>query len=193
MDEAAALVDLSVAELVERFRTTAAADCFAELYRRTRRRVFGVALRLVADPALAEEICHDAFLRAYEGFASLRGVEFSAWVCRIAENLALNARRHRAVVERARADLAKEPAAPGPERHLISRQEVEIAGAILASLRPEQRDVLLLRHLERLSHGEICAVTGHSPAEVRSHLQNARRNFAIHWRRRTAAGVEDDG
>lgn len=184
--------ELTVAELVERFRAGDAA-AFAELYRRLRRRVFGVALRVLDDVAAAEEVCHDAFLRAYERFDSLRGVEFAAWICRIASNLALNAVRHRAVAERARTDLGEPPAAPGAERRLISRQEVERAAAVLAALKREHREVLLLRHLDGLSHSQIASRTGYSAEQVRSYLQNARRNFAIRWRGQGSEEVACDG
>jgi RNA polymerase sigma-70 factor (ECF subfamily) len=189
MDASTAWEGSSVVDLVERFRASGDEACFAELYRRTRRRVFGVAFRVLHDVAAAEEVCHDAFLRAFERFDSLRGVEFAAWVCRIAGNLALNARRHRTVAERTRSELEAIPPDLGVERQVISREEADIAAEVLASLRTEQRQVLLLRHLEGHSHREISELTGYSAEEVRSHLQNGRRNFGILWRRRT--GAED--
>jgi RNA polymerase sigma-70 factor (ECF subfamily) len=178
---------------VERFRAGAEEACFAELYRRLRRRVFGVALAVLDDVAAAEEVCHDAFLRAYDRFASLQGVEFSAWVCRIATNLALNAVRRRGVSHRVEAALPQPPASPGAERRLISREAAEIAAEIIAGLKPEQRRVFLLRHLDGKSHPEIGAATGYSAREVRSHLQNARRNFSLLWRERTGEEVEGHG
>jgi RNA polymerase sigma-70 factor (ECF subfamily) len=193
MDASTALDGTSIADLVERFRSSGDEACFAELYRRTRRRVFGVAFRVLHDAAAAEEVCHDAFLRAFERFASLRGVEFTAWVCRIAGNLALNVRRHRTVAERTEAGLPPPPPALGVEREAITRQEVAIAEEVLASLREEHRHVLLLRHVDGCSHDEIIGLTGYTAEQVRSHLQNARRNFAILWRRRTEGGLTTDG
>jgi len=85
------------------------------------------------------------------------------------------------------------PATAGVERRMISRQQVEIAGEILAGLRPEQRRVFVLRQLEGRSHPEISALTGYSAGEVRSYLQNARRNFALLWRQRTGWEGDSDG
>jgi RNA polymerase sigma-70 factor (ECF subfamily) len=184
MDASTALEGTSIADLVERFRSSGDEACFAELYRRTRRRVFGVAFRVLHDAAAAEEVCHDAFVRAFERFASLRGVEFTAWVCRIAGNLALNVRRRRTLAERTGTELRPPAPAAGVERQVISQEEVAIAGEVLASLREEHRHVLLLRHVDGCSHGEISELTGYSAEQIRSHLQNARRNFAILWRRR---------
>ena len=89
-------------------------------------------------------------------------------------------------------DTADPPAAPGAEQRLISRQELAIAEEILAELKPEQRRVLLLRHLDGCSHRRIGAETGYSAEQVRSYLQNARRNFALRWRQRTGGGGGDD-
>ena len=192
MDGNRPLAGLPVAELVARYRAAGDDAVFEELYRRTRRMAFGAALRVLGDAAAAEEICHDAFLRAYDRFASLRGAEFPSWVCRIATNLALNLRRRWALAERAGAESADPPAAPGAEQRLISRQELAIAEEILAELKPEQRRVLLLRHLDGCSHRRIGAETGYSADQVRSYLQNARRNFALRWRQRTGGGGGDD-
>lgn len=191
MDTTGAGDELSVADLVARYREARRDEDFAELYRRLRRRVFGTALRIVDDVATAEDLCHDAFVRAYVRFDSYRGGEFPAWVCRIAANLALNALRRRRAALRLEAEACDPPATAGAERSIISRQQVEIAGQILARLRPEQRRVFVLRQLEERSHPEISALTGYSADQVRSFLQNARRNFAILWRRR--AGAEEDG
>ena len=193
MDGRGARDELSVAELVERYRAARDADDFAELYRRLRRRVFGAALRVVDDAGTAEELCHDAFVRAYARFPSFRGGEFAAWVCRIASNLALNALRRRRAALRLEAEVENPPATAGVERRMISRQQVEIAGEILAGLRPEQRRVFVLRQLEGRSHPEISALTGYSAGEVRSYLQNARRNFALLWRQRTGWEGDSDG
>lgn len=179
------------AELVERFRESGERRWFAQLYQRTRRRVFVACLRRVREPSRAEDLCHDAFVRAFHGFERFEGTAFCAWVCRIAVNLALNDLRHREVAAR----LAPEAVAPGteerPDRRAVAREQLGTALEILDRLESHQRRVFLLRHLDGLSYVEIAERTGYDRGQVRSYLQNARRNFRIEWDRRTQREVTD--
>lgn len=179
------LRELDEEQLVERFRSSGDNRFFEELYRRSRRRVFGVCLRILDDIQWAEDVCHDAFVRAYDRFTSFEGVYFSAWVRRIATNLALNGLRHRSVVERTSAEIWTSTASGSAEERVVSAQQLDIAEDILERLEGHQRRVFLLRHLDDLSYEEIAAATGYSREQVRSYLQNARRNFRLEWERRT--------
>jgi RNA polymerase sigma-70 factor (ECF subfamily) len=65
--------------------------------RRFQRRVFGVALAVVGDPALAEDIAQQAFERAWQkgaSFDSSRG-SVGTWLTAITHNLAVDALRSR--------------------------------------------------------------------------------------------------
>jgi RNA polymerase sigma-70 factor (ECF subfamily) len=180
------LRELDEEQLVEHFRSSGDNRFFEELYRRSRRRVFGACLRILEDIQWAEDVCHDAFIRAYDRFTSLEGVSFSAWVRRIATNLALNGLRHRSVVARTPPEVWSSAAASGSaEERVVSAQHLDIAEAIIEQLDGPQRRVFLLRHLDELSYEKIAAATGYSRQQVRSYLQNARRNFRLEWQRRT--------
>src|SRR5260370_1017151 len=61
---------------------------FAALYREHVGRVYALCLRLTADPARAEELTQDAFVRAWERLASFRGESaFSSWLYRLTVNV----------------------------------------------------------------------------------------------------------
>lgn len=167
-------------ELVERFRSTGEKGWFAELYRRERRAVYVVCLKFLREPAAAEDVCHEAFVRAFERFDTLEGDNFSAWVRRIAANLSINRLRSawRAAGEPSPQEAASDPS---PERRLAGRRELEAALDIVRSLGDEQRQAFVMFHLEGLSYREIAERTGRPREAVRSHLQNARRNFHLRW------------
>lgn len=180
---------LSEQELVERFRTGGENRYFAELYRRERRRVYGVCLKFLREPAAAEDVCHEAFVRAFEGFGSLASNRFSAWVRRIAANLSIN--RIRSMANAAQTLPGNMPAAgPDPGRHAISRQELTAALDLIRTLGAEQRRAFVMFHLEGLSYEEIADRSGLPRGTVRSHLQNARRNLHLRWAGTPHAGEE---
>jgi RNA polymerase sigma-70 factor (ECF subfamily) len=75
-------------------------DAAAAFIERFQRRVFGVALRIVNDPRLAEDVAQETFLRAWqraEAFDPRRGT-VSSWLLTIARNLAIDTVRLRRIV-----------------------------------------------------------------------------------------------
>jgi RNA polymerase sigma-70 factor (ECF subfamily) len=173
------------AELVARVREQNDRQAFEQLYLRHRRRVLALLLGLLRDPAAAEDLCHDCFLKAWSGIGALRG-ELQPWLLRIASNLALNQFRRRSTHRRLEVEIAPPHPEPLPERAAAAREEGRLAAEILSALGFEQRQVMTLRYLDGLSHAEIVTRTGYDEPAVRSHLQNGRRNFRIAWQRRTA-------
>ncbi len=191
------LEDSSEALWVERFRSTGRGEHFECLYQACRRKVYGICRRLLRDGEEAQDVTHEAFLRAYQRFATLEGSNFSGWVCRIASNLCLNRIRDQKTRERVlEAASASEVTgdAPPVEDLVILEEEIQTARQILEDLRPEHRRVLLLRYVEGFTYPEIEALTGFEQDQLRSHLQNAKRNFRIRWEaRRAVAGSTENG
>jgi RNA polymerase sigma-70 factor (ECF subfamily) len=69
-------------------------DAFDALVERHYASVFSVAYARTAERDSAQDICQEAFLRAYLNLASLADPSrFAQWVCRIARNLAMDDRR----------------------------------------------------------------------------------------------------
>ena len=65
-------------------------------------------------------------------------------------------------------------AGPGPEARVLEAERLETIRELVNALKEEQREALLLQHVERLSIAEIAEVMGRSPAAVNSLLQRAR-------------------
>lgn len=176
------LQDWSEAKLVAAFREGNDGRHFEALYLRHRRRLFGLCLHFLGEPAEAEEVVHEGFVTAYEKFATLRGDNFGAWLTRIATNLCLNrlrARRPQTEVDERLADSAS----PEPEQQAVDDEERRRAREVLSELGPEQRRALELKYCKGYSYEEISRVTGEDYDQVRSHLQNGRRNFRLVWAR----------
>jgi RNA polymerase sigma factor (sigma-70 family) len=69
---------------------------FERLYRENERKVFGLCFRLSSDPALAEELTQEVFVRAWRKLSSFRGESaFSSWLYPLTVNVALSERRSR--------------------------------------------------------------------------------------------------
>ncbi|HEY7074441.1 MAG TPA: RNA polymerase sigma factor [Solirubrobacteraceae bacterium] len=138
-----------------------------ELFRRHWPSAHRAAWLVVHDAAAAEDIAQEAFLAALRALHRFdRGRPLGPWLHRIVVNRAIDFARSRALRREAAADAAGEPGAdpapawPGDE--LL---------AALAALGPEQRAVVVLRHLLGYSPGEIAAMLGVPRGTVNSRLR----------------------
>ena len=140
------------------------------LFDRHHLRIYRFALRSSGDPALAEDIVQEVFVRALRSTDSYReqGSEI-AWLLRIARNLLIDRARKRGrrleVVE------IGDPAAPGTALDPLLRMSLDQA---LAGLSEEDRQVFLLGQIGGLSYREIAEVPGATEAAVRSRIFRAR-------------------
>ena len=138
---------------------------------RYQRRLFNVALRMLGDVQDAEDVTQTVFLNA---FAKLDTYDpkyrFFSWIYRMSVNESLNAlkRRKRSVTLEDLPIPAPEAAA---DRAAEAHDRVEQA---LLSLKPNDRAVVVLRHLESLSYEEIAKVLQIPVKTVKSRLFTAR-------------------
>ena len=77
--------------LMERVRSRDA-DAFELLYDRYHRVVYGVALRVLADAAAAEDVTQSVFLKLWSSPQLFRDGNFGAWIARVARNRASTSR-----------------------------------------------------------------------------------------------------
>jgi RNA polymerase sigma-70 factor (ECF subfamily) len=151
---------------------------FEALVRRHYRAAFAVALAHTGNQADAEDVCHDAFVRAAERLEDCRQPDrFAQWLCAIVRNRAHNLVAH-ARVRRA-SPLAPDtaPSRDSPARDAeLSDLRARLLNA-LAQLPPIQREVVLLHDLHGWSHDEIAGVIGTSSGMSRQHLFKARKRL----------------
>lgn len=156
-------------------------DAFAVLVERHRDVVFRVAARVV-DPAEAEDVSQEAFLKAFHQLPRFRGESsFRSWLLTITHNTALNAleRRSRWVPEPEPQETEGwNPVGPRtPVERLEQRERRERLEAKLRLLKPNHRVVLVLRDVEGLSYDEIAEVTGAPLGSVKGRLSRAREEL----------------
>ena len=150
---------------------------FRSLYDQTVGRIHALCLRLVADPASAEELTQDVFVRAWERLGSFRGESaFSTWLHRLAVNVVLTERRARGRREKRifpageLQDLETEPAVPSNSPG--TRMDLEQA---IAALPAGARAVFVLHDIEGYQHEEIASMSGLATGTSKAQLFRARR------------------
>jgi RNA polymerase sigma-70 factor (ECF subfamily) len=148
-------------------------DAFEALVRQHGPAVYRVALRMLGDPADAEDAAQDAFLQAWRSLRSFRGESrFSTWMYRIVTNRCLNELARRRALEPLEETAPSER--PGPEQVAVARSELELLRKAVDELTPEQRAALVLREFEGCTYEEIADVLDISVSAVKSRLHRAR-------------------
>jgi RNA polymerase sigma factor (sigma-70 family) len=155
---------------------------FAVLFDRHYERIWRYACRR-AGPAVADELASETFVRAFAARAQYdRGrLDASPWLYGIATNLLRGHRRAEARRMRAYARAAEPAESPGGldgvERRVDAAACAPRVAAALASLKPADRDAVLLLALGDLGYEAIAIATGVPVGTVRSRLSRARRQL----------------
>jgi RNA polymerase sigma-70 factor, ECF subfamily len=137
----------------------------------------------VLAPGAGEDLASETWLRVVGGLGRFRGGEpaFRAWVFTVARHRAIdrwrrNARRRdEPVPPDALVDL---PALDDPAATAVDAISSRAAVAMLASLPPDQAEVVVLRVVAGLDVAEVAALTGKRPGNVRVLAHRALRRLA---------------
>lgn len=169
-------------------------EAFRELVVRFERPVFSLIARMVQDPATAEDLAQEAFVKAYRSLHTYDASrKLSSWLFKIAHNTAIDhLRRHapetvsleapqeddgrggRGGLAAVLSDSSVEDPAAAAERRDMARS-LERA---VSRLRLEYREAVILFYIEGATYQEICEVTGLPLGTVKTNLHRARKELA---------------
>lgn len=149
------------------------------LYEATLPRVYGLVLRLVRRPQLAEEVAEDVFFQVWRQaprFDPARGRPLT-WLLGMARSRAIDAIRREARFQHETLDdEVNAPAAPlgnsGDELLAVAQGHAELHRALLL-LKPQPRQLVALAFFSGLSHEEIASQTALPLGTVKSQIRRA--------------------
>jgi len=166
-------------------------DAFEHFVRTYQKRIYRLVYTLLRDPADADSITQDVFIKAYRAAGEFKGEStFETWLTRIAINAVRDfARRKKPTIafsqlgpddEDGGLDLPRglDPGSgSSPERDLMSRDIRRRVAEALVSLSPRQRTVFVMKHYEEKTIAEIGFATGLDAGTIKSHLFRAARKL----------------
>lgn len=158
---------------------------FAKLYIKHRGLMYGTAMKLVHDPAVAEDIVHDAIVRLIdkeETLVSLDCCSLKTYIVYTIRSLSLNYLRKQSK-ERLRTveidpeceDTAFIDRSPRPEEVLLMKEQREKLAKIWEALPESTKDLLAGKYILGLTDRELAETFGCSPDSIRMKLTRARR------------------
>ena len=156
-------------------------SALGELYDATSRLVYGLVLRLVREPATAEDITMEVYLQVWrtaQSYNATRG-SVNSWLITVAHSRAIDYLRssharfeqHKQSLDDAVHELRD--GAASPEAEVDGKDRAEVVRQAMASLPEEQRQLIELGYYSGLSHSEIAEQLGMPLGTVKSRIRTA--------------------
>lgn len=158
-------------------------EAFSHLVEAYQVPVYNLAYRMLGDAWEAEDAAQETFLRAYTRLHTYREDKpFGPWLLAIAAHHCIDRLRRRRIRWLSWEELGSQGSPPAglgnPEEEAIRREEEAEVQALLATLTPENRALIVLRYWHGLSCREIASILGLSESAVKTRLHRARRFLA---------------
>jgi len=169
------------------------AKAFDLLYKRYAKRIVNFAYYIVKNRQHAQEIVHDAFLKAWDGFDKFEGgSKLSTWLYTIARNLSYNYLKHKkyepdvsldekVLTSEGEVDLInalEDQSMLSPDKAALNKEAQAIVRKAIASLDPKYREVITLCDIQGLSYQEAASIVGCATNLIGMRLLRARNMIA---------------
>jgi RNA polymerase sigma-70 factor (ECF subfamily) len=144
-------------------------------------------VRFVRDRALAEDLAQEGFLRVFQRLHTYDPErKFSSWFFQVLRNITIDYLRVNRVSTSSLDELTEagvervvvDRDSPSPEHQAERGQLAADVSQALDRLRPEYREVVVLRYQEGLTQPEIAEVLGLPSGTVKTYLHRARKELA---------------
>ena len=154
-------------------------DAFGELMLKYQNAVYSIALSILGDFMLAEDVTQEVFISVYQNLFTLSDADnFPHWLRAITLNTCrafLREPQRGVEIPVSPSSFPIRSCPPAAEREMEEKENNTQLSSALKALPEEQRRILLLRYMEEMSYDEMAQFLGTSRSAVESKLYRARK------------------
>ena len=171
---------ISDGELLELYRADGNPQWIGILLERYTLLLLGVCMKYLKDEEEARDCVQQIFLKVLTEVGKYRIEFFKSWLYMVAKNHCLMRLRDKGA-RNVKELNDQHMAAPDADRGELLQSEVtyDLLEEALKELNEEQRQCVILFYLKKLSYAQISESTGYSALQVKSYIQNGKRNLKI--------------
>lgn len=154
--------------------------------------LFGVCMKYIKEEEEARDCVQQIFVKVITELPKYQVEYFKAWIYTIARNYCLMRLRdsHGRQTSLSESMLAAWDDEEGKSRHWEKEQLLQWMDEALESLGKEQKLCVTLFYLEKRSYQEIATSTGFTLLQVKSYIQNGKRNLKLLIEKRAGTGAQ---
>jgi RNA polymerase sigma factor (sigma-70 family) len=143
--------------------------------------LLGVCMKYLKNEEEARDSVQQIFLKTITELQKYRVEYFKSWIYMVAKNyclMKLRDRQGKIMLEVNERSIPDEPETD-KQKMLQDDKALELMATALKELNPEQQQCVTLFYLDKKSYSEISETTGYTMMQVKSHIQNGKRNLRI--------------
>jgi RNA polymerase sigma factor (sigma-70 family) len=182
---------ISDQELLENFYTTHDTVWLGILLPRYTLLLLGVCIKYLKNEEEAKDCVQQIFLKVITELKKYKVEYFKSWLYMVAKNhclMKIRDRQGKIPVELSERSMPAVEEQPDRQSFVENDQTIELMTEALAELSPEQRQCVTLFYLQKKSYQEISEQTRFTMMQVKSYIQNGKRNLKLMIERKLKNG-----
>jgi RNA polymerase sigma factor (sigma-70 family) len=177
------LSHLSDNELVQAYKATSDKLLVGELYKRYTHLVLGMCIHYFKDKDVAKDVVVQIFEKLFDELKKREIESFKGWLTFVVRNYCISElRKMQTQLNRDleyQYEVKQQAIEVDSEALAAEEQKLEVLEKALDSLNPFQKRCIELFYLKNMSYIQIVEMTGYSVNEVKSYIQNGKRNLKM--------------
>ena len=169
-------------QLLEQFYADHNNEWLGILLQRYTLLLLGVCMKYLKNEDDAKDSVQQVFLKVIQELQKYKVEYFKSWLYMVAKNhclMKLRDRQGKITTEISDRLSAKAEEETNRDRLIQTDHTLELMEEALKELNPEQQQCVTLFYLQKKSYQEVSDVTGYNMLQVKSYIQNGKRNLKI--------------
>lgn len=166
-------------ELLQRYKTDGNSDWIGILFDRYAILLLGLCMKYLKNEEDARDSVQQIFLKVLSDIHRHDVIFFKAWIYQVARNHCLMQLRHQKDLELKESHMPGTAEQEDHSAHMQKDMLLENMEAAMKELNAEQSTCVRLFYLEKKSYQEITDITGFTLLQVKSYIQNGKRNLKL--------------
>ncbi|RXK86679.1 RNA polymerase sigma factor [Filimonas effusa] len=177
----ASLAHISDQELLDRFYQSGENEWLGYLLQRYTMLLLGVCMKYLKNEEEAKDSVQQVFLKVITEIRKYKVEYFKSWLYMVARNHCLMRLRdkHGKIPQELDESMIVSDTSSDKSSLQEKEQILDLVNTALPLLNKEQKTCVTLFYLEKKSYQEICDITGYTALQVKSHIQNGKRNIKL--------------